>query len=389
MPFAIPALSGVMMGATALLVLLGTLVLLNMLARAMDYMLGANWLSRGLSNAEAAIQRALNAIGGWLDGMLYDIGTAIEAIPRALDEAMSWIAWSLRSKSEWLRSVIYTWIPDLWHNLTSSINSVYSWVTGWVGGLINGVYSWVIQLADGIKAWVSGLVNDVYRWITQTANAIYTWAIDRMNAIYGWVISLADGIKAWVSGLVNDIYGWTTRQLSALQQWVNIVIGVAAGQTFNAAVERAKQLSDQGIGALENLLSIAAGGVLAPAWPKVLDAVDAIAAALPGSLAAVLPRLGAIPRAIPKTLAGILAAVGAISAVGVDWIKECGVPLCRRLGGLGRDLELLQDAAFVLELLDVISDVIHDPRNTAIDAASAFTELVSDAAGGIFEAVDV
>lgn len=387
MPFAIPALPGVVMGAMALLLILGTLLLLQMLARALDNLLGRNWFVNGLSHAGEAIGRTLDVIGNWLDSMLYEVSRALESIPRALDEAMGWIEWSLRSKSEWLRSIIYSSIPSLWDSLYKNIQGVYNWAVGWVSGAIDGVYRWARSSLDNVQNWVSGLINGVYAWARQAFDGVYRWATSQLNAVYVWAMSLADGIRRWVSGLVNDIYGWATRQLSGLQAWTTIAISAAIAQVFNAAIDWSRRFTDQAIGALENALAIAAALPLAPAWPRVQDAIDAIARALPGSLAAVLPKIGAIPRALPRGLAGILAAVGAIAAVGVDWIKECGVPLCRRLGGFGNEIEALEDALMMIDLFEVLSDIIHDPRGSASDAATVFNDLVNEAASGIIDAV--
>jgi uncharacterized membrane protein len=387
MPFAIPALGAVIPAAMALLVILGAVVLLHVLARALDNLLGKNWFAAGLAHVGDAVSRALSSIGDWLDSMLYDLSRALESVPRALDEAMGWIAWSLRSKAEWLRSVIYTWIPNLWDSLTKNVQGIYTWATSWVSGLIDGVYNWTRAVVDGVKAWVSGLVNDIYAWARQAFDSVYRWAIGQLNAVYGWVMSLADGIKAWVSGLVNDIYAWATRELTGLRAWITLAISAAVSQVFNAAVDWSRRFTEQAVGTLENALAIAAALPLVPAWPRIQDAIDAIARALPGSLAATLPKIGAIPRAIPRDLAGILAAIGALAAVGVDWIKECGVPMCRKLGGFGNEIEALEDGLMILDLLDILSDIIHDPRGSASDAATAFSSLVSEAADGIIDAV--
>lgn len=386
MVYGIP-LPVVIAGGAALLAILGMGVLLEMLARSIDRMLGANWLSRGLNNIWGGIQGALNTIGGWLDGVAAGIANFIEAVPSLLQTFAEFIAVPLQVHAEWLRYLARTWIPSAVDALWKGVNNVYAWVTGWVTGLINGVYAWTMRLVDLTKAWVSGLVNELYRWISKVAADIYAWAQAGFNGVYRWAMSLADGIKAWVSGLINNVYAWITQQISALRTWVTGIVVTAMSQAINAALDLARRFTDQAIGALVNALAIAAALPLTPAWPRIRDAIDAIAQALPGSLAAVLPKIGSIPRALPRDLAGILAAVGAIAAVGVDWIKECGVPLCRRLGGFGSEIDALQDALLILDLMDVVSDIINDPRGSASDAATAFSSLITEAADGIIDAV--
>lgn len=387
MPVVLAPLIAVVVGFVALLIIYGLYLLIESIVRVLDNLLGVNWFQNALGYVRNAVNYVVNLLFGWLVAAVREVGSWFTALPRALQLLADKISEALASHARWIRNLAFTAIPQLWDWITRAVGDIYRWASGYISQAINGVYAWAMSQINSIYRAVSGWINSVYAWASTQINNIYRAVTGWINSVYAWATAQIGALAKTVTGWINGVYAWAVTQIGLLQRWVQGLVATAIRDVFNAAIDWARKYADQAIGALVSALAIAAALPLAPAWPRVNDAIEAIARAIPGSLAAGLLKIGAIPRAIPKSLAGILAAVGALAAVGVDWIKECGVPLCRRLGGFGGEIEALQDELLILELLELAEAIIADPRSAAADAAVEFGNTVSEVAGGVLDAI--
>ena len=387
MPVVLAALPAVVIGFVVLIILYGLYLLVDFIVRIIDSMLGVNWFRNAFGGLKSAVDWVVSHLFGWLVAIVQEVGTWFTAIPRAIELMVNKIEEALASHAQWLRHLIYAAVPQLWNWITGAIGDVYRVVSGWVSGAINGVYSWALSQLNAVYRWASGLINGVYSWAIAQINSLYRTVTGWINSVYAWALSQLGALRALVVGWINSVYAWANARLGELQKWAQGLVTWAMQNVFNAAIDWARKYADQIVSALVSALAIAAALPLSPAWPRVYDAIEAMAKAIPGSLAGGLLKLGAIPRALPRTLAGILAAVGALAAVGVDWIKECGVPLCRRLGGFGGEIEALQDELLILEILELVEAIVEDPRGAAADAATAFSGTVSEVASGAFDGI--
>jgi hypothetical protein len=107
------------------------------------------------------------------------------------------------------------------------------------------------------------------------------------------------------------------------------------------------------------------GKVAAAEWVKITDEV----AALEGVIATDLPDIGAlaraIPRAVPIELADVLAGGLAVDRLALRYLRECGIPNCKNLGGFGRLLQDLIGAVETGAILVLIEEAARHPEATA------------------------
>lgn len=387
MPVVLAPIVAVVVGFAALLILYGLYLLIESIVRVLDNLLGVNWFQDALQYIRNAVNYVINTLFGWLVAVVREVGSWFTAIPRAIQLLADKISEALASHARWIRNLAFTAIPQIWDWITRAVGDIYRWASNYISQAISSVYAWAMTQINSIYRAVSGWINSVYAWAAAQVNSLYKTVSGWISGVYAWATAQINSLYKAVTGWINGVYAWAVTQLGLLQRWVQGLVTTAIRDVFNAAIDWARKYADQAIGALVNALAIAAALPLAPAWPRVNDAIEAIAKAIPGSLAAGLLKIGAIPRALPKSLAGILAAVGALAAVGVDWIKECGVPLCRRLGGFGGEIEALQDELLILDLLELAEAVISDPRGAAADAAVEFGATVSEVAKGALDAI--
>src|SRR5690242_2004473 len=233
MPWALAPIPAVFIGLMAILLIYGTIALLNVLARSLDNLLGANWFERGLAHVWTAINNALNAVGDWFDGMLADIANFFIAIPSALYDLSNWAAEGLRRVADAARYTLRVLLPQLVHDLLADISAVYSWASRWVSGLINDVYNWATRQISALSAWITGLYNNIVGWVTNLYNNIVNWVTGLYNNIIGWVNRLYNDIVNWVNGIRNDIIRWVGTQVDDIVNWATGVVANAVTYAIN------------------------------------------------------------------------------------------------------------------------------------------------------------
>lgn len=151
--------------------------------------------------------------------------------------------------------------------------------------------------------------------------------------------------------------------------------------TEAAAIQAAETYADQAIAA-------AVGGIAAVDLPSLSALVGGLAddvTSLEGVLGADLPQLGDLLHGLdltsPLTLTLALTDSLAMSRVLTRYLRDCGVPNCRNLSGMGRFLEDLAGGLSIAALLAMLVAMVEDPEGAARTAADELGGLVQDAVG--------
>ena len=124
------------------------------------------------------------------------------------------------------------------------------------------------------------------------------------------------------------------------------------------------------------------GKVAHAEWVAITDDVKA----LEGVIASDLPDIGAlvraIPRAVPLDIAGTIGGTLALERVLTRYLIDCGIPNCRNLGGLGRELadllKLVEGAGFLAFLVAMVTD----PDGTSREVNDVVAPIVVDTVNG-------
>jgi hypothetical protein len=234
------------------------------------------------------------------------------------------------------------------------------------------------RLADA-RAYLHGLIRelraDAYGWVraaraaaaaqlahvaARLGDRIHTLRVDA----YGWV----EGARHYAAHLVTVAESSLMTEIGKVRALVRSEITVVEGYTDTAVADAIKALRHEtsvAVSAAITLVDVDAIRPLAAAWPGVIGVVEE----LEGVIATDLPDIGAairaIPRVVPGDLADALAIVGAISIPMLRYMTRCGIPNCRNLSQLGRELAELGDAITAGAFLGLMIALASDPIGTA------------------------
>jgi hypothetical protein len=256
-------------------------------------------------------------------------------------------------------------------------------------------------VAAGTATWHMGVrlqhfAEHVYNVARAYAAAKFTESIHFAEHVYNvarayTVAKFTESIH-FAEHVYNAAIAYAAAKALAVTHFAQHVYNVAHAEIANAlaiAKHYADAIALSTATAVVGIFSTDLGKVAAAEWVKITDEI----AALEGVLATDLPDIGAlaraIPRAIPRELADVIAGGLAVDALAIRYLRECGIPNCRNLGGFGR---LLQDLIGVVEtgaILVLIEEAARHPEATARTMNELVGGPVRDAAHAVRELVGV
>lgn len=391
MPIALAALPEIIMALMAILIIIGGAVLIEYIGRAIGIGITIPGLSYVLNWVQRAANGAAQAMSGFLDSVVRGIVSAITAIPVAISnivgaiEAFAWAHWT------WLHTLITDTIPRLWDSLWTQIANVYHYYNAYISQIYNSLTNYI----DWVERYLIGLVNSAESALISYIGQIESYLLQTLNSaiasVTAYALSLYNSAISFINSIYNQLMSYITAQVARLEAYAVSLANWAVQQAVSIAEQYAKQYADWAIGVLLNTLTFGTATALAPAWPRVIDAIDAIARAIPGTLEGVLEDIRAIPRVLPLSLPGIIAALLGAIAVAIEYVAKCGVDICKDLHGFGNEVSGLSDAALTAGMIAFIVSAIESPEATARETdAIAIEPLVSvgkgfaDVIGAVF-----
>lgn len=378
MPIALAALPEIMLALMAVLVILGGALLIEYIGRAIGIGIHIPGLSFAVNWVVNASNGALRAMEGFLDSVVRGFVSAITAIPVAISnmigaiEAFAWAHWT------WLHTLITQTIPRLWDSLWSNIAAIYHYYNAY----ISQIYSSLTNYIDWVQRYLIGLVNTAENALIRYIGQIESYILQTLNnaiaSVTAYALSLYNSAISFINSIYNQVMSYIAAQVARLEAYAVSLANWAIQQAVNIAEQYAKQYADWAIGVLLNTLTFGTATALAPAWPRVVDAIDAIARAIPGTLEGVLEDIRAIPRVLPLSIPAILAALLGAIAIAIEYVAECGVDICKNLHGYGNEVSALSDAALTAGMIAFIIAAVEAPEATARETdAIAIEPLVS------------
>jgi hypothetical protein len=121
----------------------------------------------------------------------------------------------------------------------------------------------------------------------------------------------------------------------------------------------------------------------------VTDAAGGAVDAAEGALTDVVAGVRAIAGANVTDLAGVGALAGATALTLTRFLRECGIPNCRNLGKVGRDLQGLFAFAEDGALLGLLAAMITDPAGTATEVENVLGPVARGAVTATRETIGV
>lgn len=269
-----------------------------------------------------------------------------------------------------------------------------------------------------------------YAYSNSIGNNVLAQAAVWVNAAKAYALSVGNNVLAqaavWVTGAEQYAFGLATNVLNQSLAWVNAARADAAAgitvehqfavtafgqaealtkQAFDAANVYAGQLAQiaeqdiahalttaeafaqttatAAVGALATDIDNAVTGALSGIYTDIDTAIaDVVGIAGTGD-ADILAGLRAIPVSIPLDIAGLAALTGATTLTLTRYLKECGIPNCQNLSGLGNELQALLGMVEDVAFFALFAEMIHNPdraRQLAEDAFGGVVTAATDAA---------
>lgn len=196
----------------------------------------------------------------------------------------------------------------------------------------------------------------------------------RITAVRADVLARAHAADAALSRVIEQRY----HQALAFATSATTVLAGHVEQLYRQSLAHADTAAlgaaSSAVAALEHETAI----VLGRAWPGLAGDVTALEAVLGTDLAAIGSAVRSIDLTKARTIAEGLAVTTAVSVATLRYMKECGVPNCKNLGGLGHvlhDLELLLGGEALFAL---VTEFAHHPESAAHTVIDEVGNVVED-----------
>lgn len=232
-------------------------------------------------------------------------------------------------------------------------------------------YAQAIHYADTIGAQVTAEVVSDLALATHYADEVGASAVATATALVGDAVHYADTIGATAEGYALGLFTRAETDLGAVLTQSEAF----ASEAITAAASAAAALETTAI-------SAALGGLYTDLDTAITDTTTVIGDAD----ADIRDALGRIDLTVPRDIAGVAALAGATALTLTRFLRDCGIPQCKSLGGLVNDLagitSILGDAAFLEFLVEMIQhpsqagELFTDTFGALIDAGVSTAESI-------------
>lgn len=181
------------------------------------------------------------------------------------------------------------------------------------------------------------------------------------SAIAGQILTAAEGFTTQAFASAT---GYADTLAHTLEN--DITLGTQAAEDY--ANQLATTLPQIITTDIDNTIS----GALAGIYTDIDAAITDVTGIIGTGDADVLDGIKRIPVSIPLDLAGLVALTGAGTLTMLRYLKECGIPNCKNLSGLGNELQTLLGVVEDASFLALLISLIHDPGDAAATIDDAF-----------------
>lgn len=271
----------------------------------------------------------------------------------------------------WVLNHAVTYATSLYHaalNYAAHLHAVavglINYVQAHLVALISAVESAVLAALVAARAELLALINYVQAHLVALLSAVQTALVAAIVAARAELLALIDYVQAHVIGYIDQLVHELAGELAYTKAWLIAYCDAKVAAVVNAAVQG------------EHVLL---GRALAGIWPRVIASVDGAIDVAGEDFRDVVADLKAIPRAIEDNPA--VAAAGAATAIDalVKLARDCVMPNCRNLSGVGRELQSLFGIVEGDLLIGLLAEAAHDPEAVARGALDVARPILDGA----------
>lgn len=367
MPFVgVAGLASVTEALVAVALLLGLVAIAYLIREFGQYIpFIGNWLA---GRAVALIYNARNALNYFLQGLTW----ALQGVINCVTVCITWplqkvldlsngIVWALY----YLRNIM---IPQWFNSAISYANTIAGLAYAYALSLYYQAIGYATAVLNAAYAYTTSAYNAAIGYAARVATLAYAYAL----ALYMQSIQYATNIYTATMGAIGALSLWTQAEIADVRAWVSGLVGAAVtGLEADLALldARLQALIEQyAAAALRDAITITdvtSASALATIWPTLVTDIDALLDAIPEELIDIRDWVATIPRIAPASLADALAGLGALAIPFLEYLRLCGIPMCKNLHGLGDLFGDLNSLATDAALLGLLIEAARDPHAAA------------------------
>lgn len=381
---ALPALAGVAAALLALLLLWGIQAFIKALASIIPK--GLPLIGDSLHNLILVGATIAAATAQWLMAdLIRPVINFILAPVFALVNWLTHLAQWVDTVSHELAWIVTSAIPDAIHRAISTARALVAAVHAYALHLYHLALTALHHAISAVRAYALHLYHVAISALHTAISAVRAYALHLYNVGLHAMHVAVSAARAYALHLYHVAVHDLTASIDAVRHLVRAEISVAEKYADSAVSVAVKALTSEitvATAAVIQVVDVDSVKALGALWPGVLDDI----AGLEGVIGLDLPDIGAavraIPRAIPLDLTDALTIVGALSIPMLRYMTKCGVPNCRNLSSLGRDLRNLLDDLAGGAFLALLIGLAADPLGTARFLNDEVGPIATDAVNG-------
>jgi hypothetical protein len=255
--------------------------------------------------------------------------------------------------------LVHHLIPNAIHAVIVQAENLYNKAIAYTVAKFAALESLILARITAVEAavvsYADGLYNRAIAALGVTASALTA----EFEHLYNQAIAYVRQVEADVVNYADTLYNRTAAALTTLRSEIEGMVTaatVAAVRSWDATI----------------------GKAFANPWDKVRGAVDDLEGIAAGDFADVVADLKAATGIDVGTAAGAIAATAALALPLIKLAKDCTIPNCRNLSGLGNVLSELESLGFDAALIALVAEAAHNPATFADDVTSTLSGVVGD-----------
>ncbi|MGH7743514.1 MAG: hypothetical protein ACREQ5_01650 [Candidatus Dormibacteria bacterium] len=352
-------------GFWAILIIVAGAVVLIAIMQSLGKLPNLSWINNFLSWAQRMWQGALNDIGGTLDNVARGAAQFIAAIPTVIGDFADAVASALTKFRQWIQYITGTLIPSVISSIESYVNALVRAAEQYAQALVTRLMNYVNASLASLVAWVVRIeialqndINYVESYLTALISAM-------AQQLFNDIELLRTELVNFIQSIAAQIYHYIATVEASILHYVDSVVNTAIRELTQYAGEIAQYWANSAMLRLATALAAGAAGAVDEFLPNLRTWARDIADAIPGELAGILPWVHALENIDVASVAAAIQALAIAISIPMEFVAECGVKLCKNLGGFGNDLNNLGQGLIFAALFAFTAEAIANPEATA------------------------
>jgi hypothetical protein len=249
--------------------------------------------------------------------------------------------------------------------------------------LYHRVQKYAHDLVHAARVYTLSLYHKAIAYAHDVGRAIKAYAHDLVHIEEVARVAAVAAAKVYAHDLVHAVEGELGTVRKALENEIKAITSVTLPDVTKAiavGVREAEDFANVAAGAAVGILTTDVTAVVAGLFDGLITDVGALADVISTDLPDIGDAVRAIPRSIPLDIAGTIGLSIALERVAVRYMARCGIPNCRNLSKIGRDLQELFGAIEGAAFLGLVGYMVANPDGAAREAADVLGGMANELA---------